>query len=62
MIIEKIDVSAAVDKTRNLLKKDKSISPGLVAAVKLLITVITILLNQKNLNSRNSSKTTITRS
>ena len=56
MIIEKIDVSAAVDKTRNLLKKDKSISPGLVAAVKLLITVITILLNQKNLNSRNSSK------
>ena len=37
MIIEKIDVSAAVDKTRNLLKKDKSISPGLVAAVKLCL-------------------------
>lgn len=56
MTVENINVSAAIEKVRELLKKDKSSSPALVAAVELLITIVTILLNQKNLNSRNSSK------
>jgi transposase len=56
MTVENINISSAIEKVRKLLKGDKSISPGLVAAVELLITVVTILLNQKNLNSRNSSK------
>ncbi len=56
MTVENINVSAAIEKVRNLLKKNTSTSPSLVAAVELLITIVTILLNQKNLNSRNSSK------
>ena len=56
MTVENINVSAAIEKVRDLLNSDKPASPALVAAVELLITVVTILLNQKNLNSRNSSK------
>lgn len=56
MVVENINVTASIENVRNLLKKDKTVSPALIAAIELLITVITILLNQKNLNSRNSSK------
>lgn len=56
MKIEKIDVSSAINKAKALLKKEKSISPPLRIAIELLIKIITILLNQKTLNSRNSSQ------
>ena len=56
MKADNIDITSAIQNTRDLLKKDKSASPGLVAAFELLITIVSILLNQKNLNSRNSSK------
>ena len=55
MKIENIDVSSAINKIRNLLKKEKSLSPSFIVAIELLIKIITILLNQKNLNSQNSS-------
>lgn len=55
MTVNNINVTSAIEKIRNLLKSNQKISPALVAAIELLITVITILLNQKNLNSRNSS-------
>jgi len=56
MVIENIDVTAAIENVRNLLKKDKTVSSALIAAIELLIVVITILVNQKGLNSRNSHK------
>lgn len=56
MTVENINVSAAIEKARTLLKKDKSASPAIIATMELLITIVTILLNQKNLNSCNSSK------
>ena len=56
MIIQNIDVSAAINKARALLKEDKSTSPALVSAFELLITITSILLDQKSLNSQNSSK------
>jgi len=56
MKVENIDVTSSINNIRNLLKKDKTVSPAIVASIELLITVVTILLNQKNLNSRNSSK------
>ena len=55
MTVEKIDVSSTINKAKELLKKEKC-SPALRVAFELLIQVITILLNQKNLNSTNSSK------
>lgn len=56
MTVENINVKTAIENVRSLLKKDKTISSALVAAIELLIVVITILVDQKNLNSRNSSK------
>ena len=46
MTIDKIDVSTAINKVRELLKKDPSRSLALTAAVELLITVITFLITQ----------------
>lgn len=54
--VENIDVISAIESTRDLLKKDKNTSLALKAAFELLITVITLLINQKGLNSTNSSK------
>ena len=48
-------MSLLVKKASDLLKKDKSVSPAISTLIKMLITVISILLNQKNLNSCNSS-------
>jgi len=56
MKVEDIDVSATISKAKVLLSKDKKTSPSVVAMMELLITIISILLNQRNTNSRNSSK------
>ena len=54
MGVEKIDVSALVNKTKALLENEK-ISFSIRTTIKLLLKVIKILINQKTLNSRNSS-------
>ena len=54
MRVEKIDVSALVNKTKALLENEK-ISFPIRTTIKLLLKVIKILINQKTLNSRNSS-------
>ena len=54
MGVEKIDVSALVNKTKALLENEK-ISFPIRTTIKLLLKVIKILINQKTLNSRNSS-------
>lgn len=56
MKTENIDVSATINKAKIILSKDKKTSPSVVAMMELLITIISILLNQINTNSRNSSK------
>ena len=54
MKVEKIDISALVNKARGLLK-DEQMSFSARTIIKLLLKVITTLINQKTLNSRNSS-------
>ena len=56
MTIENIDVTAALKNAKKILSKDEKISSSTAAVFQLLISIVTILLNQKNLNSRNSSK------
>ena len=58
-----IDLSSTINQVENLLKNDKTLSPSTAALFKLLVATLTILsnqitalLNQKNLNSKNSSK------
>jgi len=56
MKIETIDVEATIENTRKLLKNDPGVSPALKSAIELLLTLVTILINQLGLNSQNSSK------
>lgn len=55
MTIENIDVSAAVEKIKSLLKEEKNLSPAFKASVELLILVVSLLTNRLGRNSRNSS-------
>lgn len=56
MKIENIDIEAAVEKARDLIREDKQLSDTSKSVFELLILIITLLANRLNLNSRNSSK------
>jgi len=56
MKIEAINVEETIENTRRLLEEDLSVSPALKSSIELLLMLITLLLNQLGLNSKNSSK------
>lgn len=56
MKIANVNIEAAVNNVRELLKKDKKISSSLKSAIELLLVIVTLLINKLGLNSRNSSK------
>ena len=56
MKLDNIDVNTTLKKAKELLAKEKNISPGLQAMFELLILIITLLTNRLGLNSKNSSK------
>ena len=53
--IDNIDVEAAIKNVKDLLATDKSMAPTLRAALDVLLLLVTLLINQKGLNSKNSS-------
>ncbi len=56
MKIEAINVEETIENTRKLLAEDSNISPALKSSIELLLVLVTLLLNQLGLNSKNSSK------
>jgi transposase len=56
MTVEDIDTDEAISNIRQLLKDDTTLSPGLKAAVEVMIFLVSVLTNRLGLNSRNSSK------
>jgi len=54
--IENIDIQSATNNARDLIEKEKNISPAVKAVIELLLTIITLMANRLSLNSRNSSK------
>lgn len=56
MIIDDIDVNAAVSSVKELLQKEHGLSPALKSAMEALLILVTLLLNRTTLNSKNSSK------
>ena len=57
MKIENIDVEAAINTVQDLLKTDKQSFAGTTkAALDVLLLLVSVLINQKTLNSKNSSK------
>jgi transposase len=56
MKLSNINVDEAIKKAHVLLNSEKNISSALKTAIEVLILLVTILLQGKGLNSRNSSK------
>jgi len=56
MTIDDIPVEQTLEKVKQQIEEEKSLSPALRASLDLLLTLVTLLLNRLGLNSRNSSK------
>jgi len=54
--IDNIDVDSAIASVKNLLEKERDLSPSLKAALEVLLVLVALLLNRTTLNSINSSK------
>jgi len=54
--IEDIDVDSSINSVKELLKKEKNLSPALRSALEVLLVLVALLLNRMTLNSKNSSK------
>jgi len=56
LTINNIDIDATLNKVKELLEKEKNVSPSLRSVIEVLVLVVTLLVNRLNLNSSNSSK------
>jgi transposase len=56
MAIDSIDVTAAIANVEDLLKKEQTVSPALIAAVQMILLLVKLLTDRIGLNSRNSGK------
>lgn len=56
MTIEDIDVDSSINSVKELLRKERDLSPALRSALEVLLLLVTLLLNRVTLNSKNSSK------
>ena len=54
--VEDIDVDSAINSVKELLKKEKDLSPALRSALEVMLLLVSLLLNRMTLNSKNSSK------
>ena len=55
MTVGHVNVLETIERIKNEISKDKSISPVLVSSIELLIVVIQMLLDRQKMNSTNSS-------
>jgi transposase len=56
MKLNNVSVNSAIQQAEELLEKEKTITPALKAAIKVLIVLISVLANRFGANSKNSSK------
>ncbi len=56
MKIEDIDVDSSINSVKELLEKEKDLSPAFCAALDVLLILVSLLFNRMALNSKNSSK------
>jgi transposase len=54
--IGNIDVDSAIASVKNLLEKERDLSPSLKTALEVLFVLVALLLNCTTLNSKNSCK------
>jgi transposase len=56
MTVENVNVEASIKTAKELIAKEKNLSPALKVALDVLLLLVTILANRLGLNSKNSSK------
>ena len=56
MTIESVNIEASIQSAKELIAKEKNLSPALKVALDVLLLLVTILTNRLGLNSKNSSK------
>jgi transposase len=56
MTIENVNIEASIKSAKELIAKEKNLSPALKVALDVLLLLVTILANRLGLNSKNSSK------
>jgi transposase len=56
MTFNSIDIDKTVAEVERYLETEKGLSPGFVASMKLLLALVSLLIDRLGLNSRNSSK------
>lgn len=56
MTIESININATIEEAERILSEEKGISSSVQSIIRVLLMVVTLLINRLGLNSRNSSK------
>ena len=56
MELSEINIEETIKKTEALLDSDQDVSPALKSSIKILLVLVSLLVNQLGLNSKNSSK------
>lgn len=56
MTVENVNIESSIQTAKDLIAKEKNMSPALKVALDVLILLVTILANRLGLNSKNSSK------
>ena len=56
MTIQNISVEATIERVKTLVAAEKELSPALKSSLEVLLLLVTIMVNQLGLNSKNSSK------
>ena len=56
LTIQDIDDDSAINSVKELLKKERDLSPALRSALEVMLLLVSLLLNRVTLNSKNSSK------
>jgi transposase len=56
MTIQNISVEATIERVKTLIAEEKDLSPALKSSLEVLLLLVTLIVNQLGLNSKNSSK------
>ena len=56
MTIQNISVEETIEKVKTLIAEEKDLSPALKSSLEVLLLLVTLIVNQLGLNSKNSSK------
>jgi len=56
MKVKEVNANKAIEEVERLLGEEKNLSPALKSAIKLLITLVSLLLGRFQINSKNSGK------